>query len=374
MIKSRQVPLFKPYVNQKAIANAIKVLQSGWIGEGPVSEEFERKVGDVLGVSYPVLTNSGTAALHLALILAGVHPGDEVITTAMTCTATNHPILMCGATPIFADIDYQTGNVDPADIERRITEQTKAILVTHWGGYPCDMESINQIGPKLDKHIAIIQDGAHAQGAYLNGYPIARWSDFFMTSFQAIKTVTMVDGGLLGCRFPGDAEEAKRLRWFAIDRQHRELAPDGYYNHRDIDRVGYKYQPNDVAAAIGLGNLEDFVELVKQRQRIAKMYENKLRGVSGVTPFKNDPGYDSAYWLFSIHVENRDDFIAAMKDRGVGAGVVHRRNDVYGVFGGRRSDLPNLDRYEKTYVSIPIHNMMTYEDAGYVIECIKRGW
>ncbi|MBD3260191.1 MAG: hypothetical protein GF334_00675 [Candidatus Altiarchaeales archaeon] len=367
-----EIRLFHPYINERAIENSVQVLRSRWIGQGPMSTAFEKKAGEILHCNNPVLVSSGTVALHLALILAGVGPGDEVITTAMTCTATNHPILQCGAKPVFADIQYETGNIDPHDIYHRITSKTKAIMCVHWAGYPCDMSELVQVAEIAG--IPIIQDGAHAQGATYKGQPIAAWSEYFMTSFQAIKTITSVEGGLLNCPNEDKAERAQRLRWFAIDRENRTPAPDGYYDHRDIDETGYKYQPNDVFSAIGLGNIQDFHRLLNDRRLMASYYHSELADVSGVTLFDKQLDRASGHWLFTIHVERRDDFIAAMASRGVEAGVIHRRNDIYGAFGGRRDDLPNLDEFEKTYVSIPIGNHLKIYEVEYVIDAIEKGW
>lgn len=176
-----------------------------FIGEGHVVEEFERECGRRFGLDYVLFTNSGTAGLDLALLGAGVGHGDEVVTTPLTCTATNTPIVMRQATPVFADVQYETGNIDPASVEGRITPNTKAIMCVHWGGYPCDMEELNEVA--RTRGLPLIVDGAHALGAEYHGTSIGNWADFTMFSLQAIKQMTTIDGGLLAVPFRNCSRE-----------------------------------------------------------------------------------------------------------------------------------------------------------------------
>lgn len=368
----RRVVMFYPYVNERAVELVGETLRSRWIGEGPKVRQFEEALCKRFGFKYAVAVNSGTAALRLALAMAGVGPGDEVITTAMTCTATNMPILEQFARPVFADVKYLTGNIDPNDIEHRIRERkTRAILCVHWAGYPCDLDEILEIGARHD--LPVIEDGAHALGARYKGDPVGAISSFTMFSFQAIKQLTTGDGGLLTMLYEDEYDEARRRRWFGIDRRNRRKRLDGYA-HWDQAEVGFKYHMNDIAASIGLGNLEDVDEILGRRHEITQRYRKELAGVAGVTLFERRDDRVSGDWLFTMHVEERDDFCRMMAERGVEVSVCHVRNDNHPVFGGRRVDLPVLDRYEWTHISIPLHNHLSDEDVGYVIECIQGGW
>jgi len=371
------IHLFMPYVSPIAAWGAYEALsrvhEDGrlWIGEGPKVKEFEAKLSKRFGFPYAVALNSGTAALRLALAMCGVGPGDEVITVAQTCTATNTPILEQFATPVFADIQYETGNLDPNDIEHRITEHTKAVMCVHWAGYPCDMAELRAVADRYA--LPVIQDGAHALGAMYHDLPIALASDFFMTSFQAIKQLTCGDGGLLSVRTQQDYDEARRRRWFGIDRDNRVRREDGYA-FWDQSEVGYKMQMNDVAASIGLGNLASIDTILSRRAQIAQRYRDTLDGVPGVTLFERRADRESANWLFTMHVERRDEFCRMMAGKGIEVGVVHIRNDVHTIFGPRREDLPNTDRYEQTHVSIPLHNHLRDAEIEYVIRCVQEGW
>ena len=365
--------MFKPYVNVEPAVNLVReTLESGWIGEGPKVKRFERELRERFGFEYVLALNSGTAGLRLALALAGVGPGDEVITTAMTCTATNTPILEQFATPVFADIQYWTGNIDPSDIEHRITEKTRAILCVHWAGYPCDLIEVHDVARRYG--IYVVEDGAHALSASYRGVPIGAYSPFTMFSLQAIKQLTTADGGLLTLRDKELYEEGKRRRWFGIDRDRRRMGLNGYAHWPQVES-GYKYQMNDVAASIGLANLMVIDELLERRHAIADRYHRELQGVPGVGLFdRRVDDRTSGDWLFTIHVERRDDFCRMMHDAEIDVSVAHIRNDLHPVFGPRREDLPNLDRYERSYISIPLHNHLSDDDVTRVIDTIRGGW
>ncbi len=369
----RHVVMFYPYISEDAIRQATAVLRSRWVGEGAVVKKFEAALCDKFGFHYALALCNGTAGLRLALAVAGVGPGDEVITTAMTCTATNTPILEQYAKPVFADIQWGTGNIDPTDIEHRITERTKAIMMVHWGGYPCDLQEIHEIAGR--HNLPVIEDGAHALGASYHARPIGTISPFTMFSFQAIKQLTTVDGGLLMMVNRETYDEARIRRWFGIDRDNRvpsERWPG--YKAWDQAQVGYKYHMNNVNAALGLGNMEHIDDILARRYQIVARYRQALESVPGITLFERQDDRASGDWLFTMHVENRMDFHRALLERGVESSVCHIRNDLHPVFGPLRDDLPNLDRYQKTYISIPLHDHLTDEDVEYVIEIVRRGW
>ena len=363
--------MFRPYVSERAIARVAEVLRSGWIGEGPMVKAFEVKFSEVIGTPYPVALNSCTSALHLALAMAGVGPGDEVITTAQTMMATSHAILMQHARPVFADVQYMTGNIDPSDLEHRITEKTKAISVVHWGGHPCDLDEIHAIASRHG--LSVIEDAAHALGASYKGRPIGSISPYTCFSFQAIKHVTTGDGGMLCLTDEAKYHEARRRRWYGIDRMQRKPSILGEPEW-NVTEVGYKYHMNDIAAALGLEHLYEFLDILARRRQIATRYREALASIPGVTLLENKEDRDQAYWLFTMHVSQRENFCRMMKSKGVDVSVVHLRIDHNTIFGGLRDDLPTLERFTETHVSIPIHNGLTDDDVEYVIHCIQEGW
>lgn len=359
------------YISEKAIALANEVLRSGYVSAGKYADKFEDELASRLGMVNPVTVNSGTSALYLALAVAGVGPGDEVILPAQTFIATGLTVLMHYATPVFADIQYKTGNIDPESIRRKITEKTKAVMPVHWAGYPCDLDEINDIAREHD--LAVIEDAAHALGATYKGRPIGAVSRFTAFSFQAIKHLTTVDGGALCCLDEDDLYWAKRRRWFDIDRENSKPSELGERVY-DAEQTGYKCHMNDLSAAIGLGNLDDFPMKLKRRTEIGGIYREALKDVPGLQLFEYRDDRESAYWLFTVLVERRADFIRKLKEKGVPASVMHLRIDNNSVFGGIRPDLDVQARFDEEQVSIPVHSSLTDEDLELVISEIKKGW
>lgn len=359
------------YISEKAISLATQVLRSGYVSAGHYADMFEKELGARLGLVNPVTVNSGTSALYLALAVAGVGPGDEVIVPAQTFIATGLSVLMHYAVPVFADIQYRTGNIDPVSIREKITGKTKAVVPVHWAGYPCDLDEINNIAG--EHGIAVIEDAAHALGATYKGNPVGAVSRFTAFSFQAIKHLTTVDGGALCCLDKEDVYRAKRRRWFDIDRENSKPSELGERVY-DAEQTGYKCHMNDLSAAIGLGNLEDFPVKLKRRIEIGGLYREELKDVPGLQLLECRDDRESAYWLFTMLVERRADFVRALKGKGVPASVMHLRIDNNSVFGGIRSDLDAQAEFDKNQVSIPVHSGLTDDDVDLVINTIKKGW
>ena len=362
---------FHTHISKQAKENVKQVLETGWLSEGALVKEFEENLRSITGICNPVALNSGTSALHLPLVLAGIGPGDEVILPAQTFVATGLVILMQGATPVFADINPLTGNISSASIAEKITSRTKAIMPVHWGGYPCDLDEINELA---NKHgLTVIEDAAHALGAIYKGKPIGSVSRFTAFSFQAIKHVTTGDGGALGCINKDDARNAFVRRWFGIDRASSQSSILGEREY-DINAVGFKYHMNDFAAAMGIGNLADFPQRLERRQKIAKTYRENLENVPGVQLLKYEPDRTSAYWLFTLLVERREDFIHKLGENNIPASVVHLRIDHNSVFGGLRSDLPGQTEFNERQIAIPVHEGLTNKDTEKIIKVIYSGW
>jgi perosamine synthetase len=365
------VDFFHTHISPRARELAAEVLKSGWLSEGQMVRTFEEALQERLGLTNAVALNSGTSALHLALAVAGVGPGDEVILPAQTFVATGLVILMQGATPVFADVNPRTGNISPQSIRDKISSRTKAIMPVHWGGYPCDMAEINAIAKQHG--LAVIEDAAHALGACYGGKPVGTVSRFTAFSFQAIKHLTTGDGGLLCCLDQADHHAARARRWFGIDRANSRPSILGERIY-DIDAIGYKYHMNDLAAAVGLGNLETFSARLARRQQIGSLYRQQLRNVAGLELLELLPDRSHAYWLFTVLVERREDFIRKLAEQQIPASVVHLRIDHNSVFGGMRDDLSGQAEFDSRQVSIPVHEGLSDEQAGQIVAVIRGGW
>ena len=368
---SGPISLFATFVHASAQQRVGEVLTSTFLSEGKLVKEFEVRLSTDLGLLHPAALNSGTSALHLAMEVAGIGSGDEVILAPQTFIASALTVMQTGATPIFADIQYETGNIDPTDIEHRITARTKAIMAVHWGGYPCDLAEIQAIA---DRHgLVVIEDAAHAPGATYRGRAIGSISDYTCFSFQAIKHITTGDGGALCARDPEKAHEVFRRRWFGIDRTSSPVSELGEREY-DLTDVGYKYHLSDFAAALGLANLEGFGERMLRRRALVRRYQNGLQNVTGLTHFVHQPNRESAHWLFGFHVADRLQFIRRLKASGIAASVVHDGIDHNSLFGGKRMELTQQRRFDQTQIHIPLHDKLTSEQVDYIVHIIRQGW
>jgi len=351
------IPLFKVHMPGSVLEPLKEVLLSGYIGQGPKVEEFERQLAKWVGNPNCLTLNSGTSALHLAMRLAGVERGTEVIASPMTCNASNEPILERGADIVWADINPWDGNIDPLDVERKITPKTKAILAVHWGGYPCDLDVLGRIAKKYG--VALIEDAAHAFGATYKGRPVGTHSSFACFSFQAIKVLTTVDGGLLVCPSVDDYRRGKLLRWYGID---RETPKKDMRVEEDIKEYGYKFHMNDVNAVIGLEQLK-YVENLLYRQRgNAAFYNERFQDLRRVKRLVYQSDRLSSCWLYTIRVDDRESFQDWMRARDIMVSQVHVRNDVHTAFKTFRKVLPGVDEFAIRQVSIPVGWWVTDED------------
>lgn len=361
------IPLFKVHMEGTVLEPLKKVLLSGYIGQGPKVEEFEKALIPWVGSPNGLTLNSGTSALTLALRLAGVGHGDSVISSAQTCAATNTPILDRGANIIWADVDPWTGNLDPMDVERKITPETKAVIAVHWGGYPCDIDELIKICRKYQ--ITLIEDAAHAFGATYRDRLIGSHSSFVAFSFQAIKHITCVDGGLLVCPSIDSYRRGKLLRWYGID---RETPRADLRCENDIAESGNKYHMNDVNATIGLDQLQYAGKILGAHRANAKHFDEKLAGLRRVKQLRYKPDRLSAYWLYTIRVDDRDTFQTFMKAKGVAVSQVHVRNDIHTAFKAFKRNLPGVDEFSREQVSIPVGWWLTPEERDQIVRAIQE--
>jgi len=370
MKETEGVVLFYPNVPPQAVQLVSGVLQSRWIGQGPRVEEFERLFEQRFAPECKALSvGSGTDALHLAYLLAELKPGDEVAVPVFTCTATNIPFLYMGCIIRFVDVDPKTLNININHLKEVVNEKTKAIVCVHYGGLPCDMDEIHTLAAKFG--IPVIEDAAHALGATYKGKKIGELSDFTMFSFQAIKHITTGDGGMVTMKNKELAKKGARIRWFGIDRENKQR---GIWEN-DITEVGYKYQMTDIAASMGIVGLQTFDEMLTHRRTILNAYEKGLEGIPGISFIgKGYSDREHAAWLCTAMVDNRVGLMNKLRENKIESAQVHYRNDRYSIFGGRKSDLPNMDAIEDKYLVLPLHLKVSLHDVDEICEVIKKGW
>ena len=377
------IQLFKVHMSPTAAEEVAKVLNSGYIGQGPKVDEFEDQLKDYFNHDFVQTVNSGTSALHMALHLLkkpnnkwpGIQEGDEVLATALTCTASNFPILANGLKIKWVDIDPTTLNMDLDDLARKITPTTKAIILVHWGGYPSDLDRVKQIQQKSEELYgfkpAVIEDGAHSFGSKYKGKNIGTHGNLTMYSLQAIKHITSIDGGLLLSPHQELHRRGKLIRWYGIDRDSNRK---DFRCEADIEEWGFKFHMNDVCATVGIENLKHADELILKHQSNAAYYDKHLKNTKGVTLLDRQEGHESSFWIYSMLVDDRDGFYKWMKECNIVVSQVHERNDKHTSVQEFKTQLPTLDKTIGKIVSIPVGWWVTEEQREYIVDCIKKGW
>lgn len=370
------IPLFKVLMSPDAPKAVSEVLMSGYIGQGPKVEEFETLLKKHFNHDYLVTVNSATSALHLAVhALDLTDPNDEILTTALTCTATNWAILANKVKVRWVDVDPRNANLDLVDLERKITQHTKAIMVVHWGGYPVDLDELNNIVNRCQQRFGhrpvIIEDCAHAFGSYYKNKHVGTGGNWSAFSFQAIKHLTSVDGGVLLTPTVESVERMRLLRWYGINRNDNRK---DFRCESNIAEFGFKFHMNDVNATIGLANYQTALNAVKIHQSNAAFYRQELAGVPGVELLEEHSHSKSAYWIFTIKVENRDGFMRKMAEHNIAVSRVHERNDKHTCVSEFRAALPALDAFSQKMICIPVGWWVSEDDRQRIVDLIKAGW
>jgi len=379
------IPLFKVAMSDKAGSAVADVLNSGYIGQGEKVEQFEADLRSYFNHDFVATVNSATSGLHLSLRLHGDRIREEydgpieVLTTALTCTATNWPILANKMGIKWVDVDPNNFNMDLDDLERKLSPTTRIIMVVHWGGMPIDYLRLKKIRMKCRELYgffpAFIEDCAHSFGSKYENIPVGvnqLPNSVGVYSFQAIKHLTSVDGGAMFLPWYM-YRDAKLLRWYGID---RETNTKDFRCEANVEAWGYKFHMNDVNAAVGIENLKNVDPIVQAHKDNALYYNIKLADAEGVIiPEHVSYTYaDSAYWLYTMRVERQEDFMKHMADKGVTVSRVHERNDKHTAVREFRSALPNLDRVVKEMICIPVGWWLTSADQGTIVDAIKEGW
>ncbi len=368
----RTYPLFKVHVPVKeTIAHLECMFERGFINEGAEVAELSEALKIEIGTNSLVLTNSCTSALTIALVLSGAGPGTEVVTTPMTCVATNTPIANVGARLVWADVDPRSGMIDPASVAARITPRTVAVMAVAWAGSPPDLAALQSVCAV--RGVKLILDAAHAFGAEYRDAPAHRSADFTCYSFQAIKHFTTGDGGALICRDTADHRRAGRLKWFGLD---RDAAKDrdgnwrGQQWHVDVEEAGYKFNMNNVAAAIGLAQIPHIRNILDRHRSNARLYDELLAEAPGVRPATRPAGGLSSHWVYTVQIAQaaiaRDETLQRLNAEGVMAGVVHVPNDDYTTFRHSKTELPNVRQFAASQFSLPCGWWLDEDDVRHI--------
>jgi dTDP-4-amino-4,6-dideoxygalactose transaminase len=378
-LRAEFLPFALPDIGEEEIDEVVRTLRSGWITTGPRTKEFEQRFAEYVGASHAIAVSSCTAALHIALAAAGVGQGDEVITSPLTFCSTANVVAHLGATPVFADIcdDY---NIDPAQIKRRITERTKAIIPVHHSGQPCRMDEIHDIAWRYG--LKVIEDAAHAAGATYRGRKVGVLSDVTAFSFYAIKNMTTAEGGMITTE---DAELAEVMRLLSLhgiskDAWKRYTASGSWYY--EVLYPGYKCNMTDIQASLGIHQLARLEGFIETRRRYARLYDEAFAEMPEIrTPCVN-PDVGHAWHLYVIQLDlerltiDRAGFIEALRAENVGTSVhfipVHLHPFYRQRFGCKLGDYPNAERIYAGIVSLPLYPKMSENDVLDVVAAVRR--
>ena len=355
------------------IEKAVEVLNSLFLTTGSVTEEFEKKFSNYTGLPWVVGLTSCTAALHLSLVALGIGPGDEVITTPMTFVATATAVLHSGAKPVFVDVEPRTGLIDPAKIEEAVTPRTKAILPVHLYGTLADMKAISKIAQR--HHLRVIEDCAHAIEAERDGVRPGQLADAACFSFYATKNLTSGEGGAVGTRDPGIADRVRRLRLHGMTSD----AMGRYgsrYKHWDVEEAGWKYNMDNIHAALLVRQIERIDRNWERRAALAERYRQGLRGVASVqVPEIRGKG---AHHLETIWVDPgiRDEMLHGLQERGVGVAVnyraLHTLEFFRKTFDYKESDYPAAFQIGNRTLSLPLYPKLEEPEVDHVVECVRE--
>lgn len=369
-----------PLIEDEEIAEVVASMKSGWLGTGPKVASFENDFKRYKGADHAVALNSCTAALHLAILAAGIGEGDEVITTPMTFCATVNAIIHSGATPVLADVDPVTMNIDPNEIRRRITSKTRAIIPVHFAGLPCEMDEIITIA---NEHgLKVIEDCAHAIETEYRGRKAGTLGDFGCFSFYVTKNVVTGEGGMVLTRNAEDAARIKILGLHGMSKDAWNRFGDSGYKHYQVVECGFKYNMMDLQAAIGLHQLKRVERYLERRQQIWCRYMEELSDLPVALPCDTPPHVKHGLHLFTILVDgdragglSRDDFIEAMSKKRIGVGVhylsIPEHPFYQKKFGWRPEDYPHAMRIGRATVSLPLSAKLTEQDVDDVISAVR---
>ncbi|MEC1405200.1 DegT/DnrJ/EryC1/StrS family aminotransferase [Bacillus halotolerans] len=377
-MSKRFISFHRPDITNEELETVAETIKSGWISKGPKVIEFEKKLGEYLGAEHVISCNSGTAALHMALLALGVGEGDEVIVPSFTFCSSVNVILHVGATPVFADICEDDLCIDPADVRQKLSPRTKAVIAVHFAGYPANLDELSSICK--ENGLYLIEDAAHALGTRYKGKMIGTHGDAVCFSFYATKNITTGEGGALILKDEEAAERARLYGWHGITKNAwNRYGEKGSWRY-DVLLPGFKYNMTDIQAALGLIQLKRVAEIQEKRTRIANYYASELTNQSerAELPLTDIPSHITHSWhLFILRVKKRgemerDQFIENMKAKHIGLSVhfipVHMHPYYSEHFPAK---LPVTERIFPEIVSLPLYSQLSKEDCQYIVQSMK---
>lgn len=378
-VRAHYLPYGKQVIDEEDIASVVKVLQSDFLTSGPAIEQFEAEIAAFTGAKYAVAFSSGTAALHGACYAAGIGAGDEVITTPMTFAATANCVLYQGGVPVFADIDPQTYNLDPARIRERITEQTKAIIPVHFTGQPAELDEILQIA--REHNLIVIEDAAHALGARYKNTRIGSIGDMTMFSFHPVKHITTGEGGMITTNSPLYYEKLLQFRTHGITRDERKLRENHGPWYYEMQFLGFNYRITDIQTSLGISQLRKIGGFIEQRKQLAALYTKELGSVGELVLPEQLPGAESSWHLFIVRLRlsrlsaTRRTIFQALQKENIGVNVHYipaYLHPYYESLGFRKGLCPIAESCYEEFITLPLYAGMEAQDVMDVVTAVKK--
>lgn len=367
------IPLYNVFMPPDVINSISTVLKTGQIAGGPNVAKFEKLLGDYIG--NPLITTTGdiSSSLILCLFLAGIRPEDDVLMSPIVCLATSCPVRNLFANIRWCDVDPATGNLDPVDMVKKITPQTKAIVVYHWAGNPADLDAIHSVARSYN--LAVIEDAGEAIGAEYHRKKIgATGSNYAVFSFYPNRHLTTIEGAAIACAREEDYEKVLWLKRYGIH-QPSFRDKDGEINQAsDIPDAGWNTYMNHVAATIGVAQMEHIHWIVSRYRENGLYYDRTLAEIPGVSILQKPDDSLSAFWVYTFLAHERDRLLKYLHKKGVQASKVHMRNDIYSCFGDKKETLPGVDEFCARCLSVPCGWWVDEEKREYIVEVLRSGW
>ena len=370
----KMIPYGRQTIEEDDIQAVVDVLRSDYLTTGPKIAEFEKMVADYVGAKYAVAISNGTSALHAACFAAGIQPGDEVITTPLTFAASSNCVLYCGGTPVFADVDLKTYNIDPEDIRRKITDKTKAIIAVHLAGQPCDMDEIHKIAKEHD--LLVIEDGAHALGSVYKGKKVGTLSDMTTFSFHPVKPITTGEGGMIVTDNEEFYQKMMLFRSHGITRDENLMTRnDGPWFYQQLD-LGYNYRITDIQCALGCSQMKKLDRFLALRKEIVARYNEAFADCENIIIPYQLPETESGWHLYIVQVKNCDrrKVFEALREHGIAVNVHYipvYLHPYYQEHGYKDVHCRNAEEVYSHIISLPLYPTLTEEQQQYVIETLK---
>ncbi len=379
-IRKKMLIFGNPSIEEDEIEEVSKTVRSGWLGTGPKVHQFERTFQEYIGAPYALALNSCTAGLHLALVVAGLRPGDEVITTPLTFCATANAIIHAGGRPVFVDVEKDSGNIDPNRIEEALTPRTRVILPVHFAGRPCHMDAIMEIARK--NNLMVVEDAAHCIEGWYKGRKIGTIGDMTCFSFYVTKNIVTGEGGMVTTHKEGWADKIKMYGLHGMSKDAWKRYSDDGFKHYQVIFPGFKYNMMDIQASIGIHQMKRVDQYLKRREEIWERYDTAFADLPAMLPPPPEPDTKHARHLYTLLLDidrtktSRDDFQKRLYEMNIGTGIhfvsLHLHDYYRKTYGYQPDDFPHAKFISDRTVSLPLSAKLSEDDVEDVVVSVTK--